>query len=120
MAMSKLAWGIAIVLGLILLVVLVGPFLFFPLLGHMAGYRYGGMMGPGMMGGYGGFGIILPLLFLILIVAGIAWLIFLARGAQGTGTPPAAETPLDILKRRYASGEITKKQYKEIKRDLGI
>ncbi len=29
------------------------------------------------------------------------------------------ETPLDIAKRRYAQGEITKEQYEDIKRTLG-
>ena len=36
------------------------------------------------------------------------------RGSQARG----AETPLDIAKRRYAQGEITKEQYEEIKRTL--
>ena len=35
---------------------------------------------------------------------------------QGTGRE--TESSLDILKRRYAKGEITKDEYEQIKRDL--
>ena len=37
------------------------------------------------------------------------------RGSQTRG----GEAPLDIAKRRYALGEITKEQYEDIKRTLG-
>ncbi len=30
------------------------------------------------------------------------------------------ESPLDIIKRRYASGEITREQFEQLKRDLGL
>ncbi len=57
-----------------------------------------------------GLGFILNLLFLALLIAIIIWLIrknnFQTR------------TSLDILKRRYANGDITKREYEQIKRDL--
>ncbi|MGI9545448.1 MAG: SHOCT domain-containing protein [Cyclobacteriaceae bacterium] len=34
-------------------------------------------------------------------------------------TSSSAETPLDILKRRYAKGEVTKNEFEQMKKDLG-
>lgn len=36
----------------------------------------------------------------------------------GKDTNNDDETPLDILRRRYANGEITKEQYEEMKKEL--
>ncbi len=73
-------------------------------------YGYGG--GWGWMAT----GWITMLLFWVLIIAGavvaVRWMN--ARGA--TGQPP--ETPLEILRRRYASGELTKEQFESMKRDV--
>lgn len=85
-----------------------------------------GGFGPwGMMGGFGGpwWGGIIMLLFWVLIIGGVvalvAWLLGLSKGSapliRGEG-----ESPLEILKGRYAKGEITKEQFEEIKRDLGL
>ena len=84
------------------------------------GYGYGGMMGPWMMGGFGIGGMLLGVLFFALVIGGGVWLIqALPRGSGGASSPPS-ETPLEILKRRFASGEITKEQYEAMKRDLGL
>ena len=84
-----------------------------------------------MMGGFGfgmfGIGMLLMLAFWVLVIGGIVWLVvMLARGSQGQAVSsavrsPAAsnETPLAILKARYAKGEITKEQFEEMKHDLG-
>lgn len=32
---------------------------------------------------------------------------------------PATETPLDIVRRRYASGELSRDQFEQMRRDLG-
>jgi putative membrane protein len=48
----------------------------------------------------------------------IIWLIIwgvLRLGGGHTGS----ESPLEIAKRRYARGEITREQYEELRRDLG-
>ena len=65
-------------------------------------------------------------LFWALVIGGILWLVaWLARGgAQSassalTNTSTANQTPLDIVKARYAKGEITKEQFEEMKRALG-
>ena len=43
----------------------------------------------------------------------------IARMARGTGQPvPSAETPLAILKRRYAQGEVSSEQFEVAKRQL--
>jgi len=102
----------------IILVIVLGVVLLVPILGaSFWGWGMmgpGGMMGRGMMGGYGwgGFGL-LPLLALILLVAGI---VLVARGAIGRAT--ADDEPLQILKQRLARGEITPQQYEELKKAL--
>lgn len=81
------------------------------------------MMGYGdwnnMTGGWGGlgFGWIFMIIFWILIILGVIALIrYLA--ATGQDTKGKDKTPVEILKERYAKGEITKKEFGEIKRDL--
>ncbi|MBI5956168.1 MAG: SHOCT domain-containing protein [Chloroflexi bacterium] len=77
-----------------------------------------------MMGGFGFpfMGGIVMLLFWLLIIGGVVWLVqSLARGRGSSETSaPASESPLDILNRRYAKGEITKEQFEQMKRDLGL
>ena len=71
-----------------------------------------GMGGHGMMGFGMGFGFIFMLLFWGLII----WLIVtLINTNQSNKNEPDS---LTILKKRYASGEITKKQYEEMKKEL--
>ena len=67
------------------------------------------------MGGYGmmGFGF----LFMILFLGVAVWLIISLTNA--TQKSKKNEDALTILKRRYASGEISKKQYEEMKKELG-
>jgi len=81
-----------------------------------------------MMGGMGfgllGFGMLLMILFWVLVIGGVVALVVgFTRAGQGqTGPRPAApnQTPLDILQARYAKGEITKEQFEEMRRDLGV
>ncbi|HIH44826.1 MAG TPA: SHOCT domain-containing protein, partial [Candidatus Methanoperedenaceae archaeon] len=66
----------------------------------------------GMMGDFGAGGVFLGLIFWILIVAGIVMLItWLAQ--QGRTVPKSEESAIDILKRRYAKGEITKENFEK-------
>jgi putative membrane protein len=69
---------------------------------HLMGYWY-----------YGGF------MWLILLIAlGVAVYFILRTGKlKGPDSSPA-ETPLDILKKRYAKGEINKDEYEQKKKDL--
>ncbi len=85
------------------------------LLSCMGDERYGPMQGPGgswpmMHYGYGGW-----IMWLILAI-GIAAVIYFIVQAQRGGS--VRETPLEILKKRYAKGEITKEEYDRMKRDL--
>ena len=78
----------------------------------------GGMMSNsrfGMMGSLGWGGMIMGSLFLILIV-GV--LLFMIKTNRGAGTKLATETSLDILKKRYAKGEISKDEFDKIKHNL--
>ena len=126
--------NVGAIVGIVLVVVLVLLLLGGAGMMGVGGFGLGGMMGGyggygGMMGGYGaqGFGfnplgMILSLVFWALIIGGIILLvIWLARNA-GRTTPGASagDAPLDILKARYAKGEITKEQFDAIKRDLGV
>ena len=61
------------------------------------------------------------LLFWVFILGGGVWLAQTLAHSSGSGSIPAqGESPLDILEKRYSRGEITKEQFQEIKRDLGL
>jgi putative membrane protein len=70
--------------------------------GHMMGYGYGG-----------GF---MWLIVLVLVGVGIYFLlrVFKSKGSDGS----TIETPSDILKQRYAKGEIDKEEFERKKKDL--
>ena len=91
---------------------------------RMMGFGPGGMMGRyGMLGfGFSPFGMVMSFVLWALIIGGGVLLV--GRLAQGAGhspsTGPAGESPLDTLKLQYAKGEITKEQFEEMKRSLGI
>ena len=96
-----------------------------PLIGMCSG-PYGPMrdgydgygMGPGMMGGYGyGYGgMFMGILFLILAGIAIYFIVQSVRSKNGIGQ--AKELPIDILKKRYAKGEITKEDFDRMKNEL--
>lgn len=79
-------------------------------------------MGWGHMTGYGGgfFGWFYMLIFWAVIILGIVllamWLLKQSRGGR-PGTDDG-ESPLDILKKRYAKGEIDKEEFEEKKKTL--
>ncbi len=75
-----------------------------------------------MMGGLGGW---LFLLFGLLILAGIVLLVLwavrsMSGSAQHPQPPSSTNDACAIAKTRYAKGEITKEQYEEICKTLGV
>ncbi len=115
--MDKNAKTALIIGGIIVAVIIILP-LVFGLISGWQGYGYG-MMGPGMMGGFGWMAImpVLGLAFLGLII----WVVVAAvrgsipSGGQNSSKPDSA---LEVLKKRYAQGEINKEEYEEKKKDL--
>ena len=85
----------------------------------------GGMMGGGMMGGFGLIGVLLNLVVIVGLVLLVIWAVrqFSSNGrSSGLLGPlnnrPAEATPRDIVEERYARGEITREQYQELLSDL--
>ncbi len=123
--MKNTGTALVVVLVVVLLLLLVSG------VGMMGfgGFGMGGMMGGyggyRMMGGYGWnpLGVILSLIFWALIVGGIVLLVvWLLRnpGRVSLGASSGVDTsPLDILKVRYAKGEITREQFEGMRHDLG-
>lgn len=77
------------------------------------------MMGPGGFSGVWGLWMIPIFAIWILVIVGIVifvvWMIRrLARGEPGT----VGDSALEILKRRYARGEINQEEYEQKKRDI--
>lgn len=79
---------------------------------HWGDYGWGMGFGWGM-----GLGWLFFILFWVLIILGVLYLIKLIAGGGRSKT--TEETPLDILKRRYAKGEISKEDFEKMKEDLG-
>jgi putative membrane protein len=66
-------------------------------------------------------GIIHGLLWWAILILGIIVLVrLLGRDSGRAGAAPPAETALDVLKKRYARGEIGKQEFEEKKRDLAV
>lgn len=79
------------------------------------------MWGNGMMYGYQGgmMWMVLGLVFWVAVIAGIVLLVLWIVGKSGRGKQPQTEeTALELLKKRYVRGEITKEQYEEMKKDI--
>ena len=97
--------------------------LFFPLdhaLAQQRDYSWG--MGPGMMGnwGMGGFGMVFMMVFWVLVIVGVVFLIRWLIQAAGRGKTAGQEGSgaVEILKQRYARGEINKAEFESMKRDI--
>jgi putative membrane protein len=97
---------VALILLLFLVPFLVGGFMMMP-------------MGPWMMGGAWGpwWGLAMLVLWIVIMVSiGVA-LVATVRPLPWS-KPQEQETPLEILKRRYARGEINREEYERMKQEL--
>ena len=95
---------------IVLIVVIVG----FAIISSLFG---SGMMGGGMMGGMG-FGWLFMLLPIIFIIVLIYALLYRERPSNNQTPYYGNETPMQVLQRRYASGEISRSDYLRMKEDI--
>jgi putative membrane protein len=58
------------------------------------------------------------LIIFLVIVGAIAYAVGWRPQFTQTGPAPTSQTPLEILKARYARGEITREEYDQMRRDL--
>jgi putative membrane protein len=72
---------------------------------------FGGYSGMG----YGGFGMIFMFLFWGLI---IGLIVILIRQASSKSNSDKDQSPVDIVKQRYAKGEISKQEFDRLKGEL--
>ena len=70
--------------------------------------------GAGMMSGMW----LIASLFWILIIAGVVLVVRWLSERNGQGKTSLAESPLDILKKRYAKGEIDREAFEQMKQVL--
>ena len=85
------------------------------------GWGYG--MGPGMMGGYGyghgWFGFIFMAIIAVAVVVGIVFLVrWAAVGPRHEKGAPGEDEAMQLLRKRFASGEISKEEFEERKSAL--
>ena len=76
-------------------------------------YRWNGYDHMGWMGGTGWMPI---LLILVVALVAVAVWVLLRSARKQVGRPN--ETPVDILKRRYAGGEVDQETYRRMLEDL--
>ena len=83
-------------------------------------WGYPNMMGGFFGGGLGWIGMVFGFIFFILVVIGIIFLIvWLVKRSTNPGVGNKTDNKyLEVLKERYAKGEITKEQFDNMKKDL--
>jgi len=63
-------------------------------------------------------GMVFGWVFWILLLAVIIWVVYQFLNKNQNTANTKSESAMDILKGRYAKGEITKEEYEEMKKDL--
>ncbi len=85
------------------------------------GMDWGGMMNMmtgGMMGGMGIWGLLTMLVFWVAFILFIVWLVRTVV-AGSPGMAGGSTNAKAILDQRYARGELTRKEYDQMKKDIG-
>jgi putative membrane protein len=81
------------------------------------GFGWDMMGGGGLMGG---FGWVLWIAILVAIIAALVWLIRSQPLANSSRSPAEGRSPgVDVLEERYARGEINREEYLQKKKDIG-
>ena len=115
--MDKKVKTALIIGGIVVALLIVLPVVF----GLVWGWQTGGwgMMGPGMMGGFGWMWLmpIFWIVFIGLIIWAIVALVRSSSGSRGEDSSKM-DSALEVLKKRYARGEIGKEEYEEKKKGL--
>lgn len=73
-----------------------------------------------MMMGFGGFGLIVMILFQVAVIAGVVWLVRTVGGSniQIPGQMQSGTNAREILDQRFARGELDREEYQAMKKDL--
>jgi putative membrane protein len=71
----------------------------------------------GFMYGYGGG--LMWIFWILLIVLAVVGIAAIVKPGERWGSAPREHSALDILKERYARGEIDRDEYEQKRRDLG-
>jgi putative membrane protein len=114
--MNKELKNLLIIGGIILAVLIIVPAVF----GAVTGVNGDGF---GMMRGFGwgmvGIGFVVMIAFWSLVIWGIVSLIRWFASTAGSNPTHQGASALEILKQRYARGEINKEEFEQKKKDLG-
>ena len=70
-----------------------------------------------MFGDHGWFGFGGGFMWVFWILA-IVVIIALFRGVSGSGTSATSESPMEILRKRYANGEISDEEFEHLRKEL--
>ncbi len=65
-----------------------------------------------------GWGVLGPFMMIVVWAAIILFIVWLVREARGTARGERDKSALEVLKERYAKGEIERKEFEEKKKDL--
>jgi putative membrane protein len=78
------------------------------------------MMGYGWAGGGGGFWMLGGLLLMIGVIVLVVWAVTnISRTGKGPTHDPSRPTPNEILRERFARGEMTAQEFEDAKRVIG-